>query len=77
MFSEEITGMPSVSSVEAYLWEQLALEGKHDIIEVLHRADKGEIHKIRLKEGRKFSSSDVIHGTVVKFLELRKVEIVS
>jgi hypothetical protein len=58
------------------LWNALLLEGKHDIIEMLQKAEKGEMKgkTIQVKKGRYiFATNGDTEKAVRQFLELSGV----
>lgn len=76
LFTGKFSEHSETGDVELFLWQELALSGEHEVIELLNRVEKGEVKgKIKLPKSKQFSSSRIIHNTVIRFLELRGVKV--
>lgn len=58
----------------SYIWTYLIDLGKLDIIELMAKSDKKELHKIIIK--KHLVPNLVVHNTIIKYLENNGVEVV-
>ncbi len=56
-----------------FLWNYLAEKGKFEIIDLLARAEKHEIHKVKIK--RRLVPDQEMHDFIVSFLKKNDVEV--
>jgi len=59
---------------EEKLWLDLVLFDRHDIIELLYRADRGEIKKVQIN--RQLTSNTITHLNILSYLKRRGVEVI-
>jgi hypothetical protein len=60
--------------VALFVWSELASLGKFELIDLLARAEKGDVKKVRVK--RQLVPNIILHNTVIKFLTKHGVEVI-
>jgi hypothetical protein len=66
--------MTNEKTQETYIWTYLIEIGKFDLIELMAKSDRKEIHEIIIK--KLLVPNLVIHNTIIKYLEKNGVKVV-
>ena len=66
--------MTNEKTQETYIWTYLIEIGKFDLIELMAKSDRKEIHEIIIK--KLLVPNLVIHNTIIKYLEKNGVKVI-